>query len=76
VAAATRKLGDKHVDLIVANDVTTPGAGFDVDTNVVTLVSAGGAEPQPLMSKAAVAAVVFDRVERLLQPQPRLAASR
>ena len=76
VVAATRKLADKRADLIVANDVTMAGAGFDVDTNVVTLVSAGGAEPQPLMSKAAVAAVVFDRVERLLQPQPRLAASR
>jgi phosphopantothenoylcysteine decarboxylase/phosphopantothenate--cysteine ligase len=76
VAAATRKLADKHVDLIVANDVTTPGAGFDVDTNVVTLVSASGAEPLTLMSKGAVAAIVLDRVERLLQPQPRLAASR
>jgi phosphopantothenoylcysteine decarboxylase/phosphopantothenate--cysteine ligase len=76
VAAATRKLADKRVDLIVANDVTTPGAGFDVDTNIVTLVSASGAEPLALMSKGAVAAIVIDRVERLLQPQPRLAASR
>jgi len=76
VAAATRKLVEKRVDLIVANDVTAPGAGFDVDTNVVTLVSADGAEPLPLMSKVAVAAVVIDRVERLLQPRARLAASR
>jgi phosphopantothenoylcysteine decarboxylase/phosphopantothenate--cysteine ligase len=76
VPAARRKLDAKHVDLIVANDVTAPGAGFDVDTNVVTLVSADGAEPLALMSKAAVAAIVVDRVERLLQPQPRLAASR
>jgi phosphopantothenoylcysteine decarboxylase/phosphopantothenate--cysteine ligase len=76
VPAAKRKLAQKQVDLIVANDVTAPGAGFDVDTNIVTLVSADAAEPLALMSKAAVAAVVIDRVERLLQPRARLAASR
>ncbi|HEX5070496.1 MAG TPA: bifunctional phosphopantothenoylcysteine decarboxylase/phosphopantothenate--cysteine ligase CoaBC [Vicinamibacterales bacterium] len=76
VPAAMRKLADKHVDLIVANDVTQAGAGFDVGTNIVTLVSAAGSEPQPLMAKTAVAAIVLDRAERLLQPHPRLAASR
>jgi len=76
VPGARRKLAQKQVDLIVANDVTAPGAGFDVDTNIVTLVSADAVEPLELMSKAAVAAVVIDRVERLLQPRARLAASR
>jgi len=70
-AAARRKLEAKHVDLIVANDVTAPGAGFDVDTNQVTLVSHDGAVPLPLMSKADVAALVLDRVEQLLAaPRP------
>jgi phosphopantothenoylcysteine decarboxylase/phosphopantothenate--cysteine ligase len=76
VPAAKRKLAQKHVDLVVANDVTATGAGFDVDTNIVTLVSADAVEPLTLMPKAAVAAIVLDRVERLLQPAPRLAASR
>jgi hypothetical protein len=40
VPAAGRKLAAKQVDLIVANDVTAPGAGFDTDTNIVTLVDA------------------------------------
>jgi phosphopantothenoylcysteine decarboxylase/phosphopantothenate--cysteine ligase len=64
--AARRKLDAKHVDLVVANDVTAPGAGFDVETNQVTLVSHEGVDAQPLQSKAEVASVVLDRVERLL----------
>jgi phosphopantothenoylcysteine decarboxylase/phosphopantothenate--cysteine ligase len=66
VPAARRKLDAKHVDLVVANDVTAPGAGFDVETNQVTLVSPEGADALPLMSKAEVASVVLDRLERLL----------
>jgi len=65
-AAARRKLIAKRVDLIVANDVTAPGAGFDVDTNQVTLVSHDASEPLPLMAKTAVASVLLDRVEALL----------
>lgn len=53
---ARGKLSRKGLDLIVANDVTKPGAGFEVDTNIVTLIPAEGpAEALPLMSKAAVA---------------------
>lgn len=70
VPAARRKLADKHVDLIVANDVTQDGAGFDVDTNVVTLVTAGETDPLPLMSKRDVAAAILDRVERLIAASP------
>jgi phosphopantothenoylcysteine decarboxylase/phosphopantothenate--cysteine ligase len=65
-APARRKLESKRVDLVVANDVSQPDAGFDVDTNRVSLVSADGADALPLMSKAEVAAVVIDRLERLL----------
>jgi phosphopantothenoylcysteine decarboxylase/phosphopantothenate--cysteine ligase len=63
---AAGKLASKRVDLIVANDVSEPGAGFDVATNRVTLVSPSGVEPLPLMSKADVASAILDRVERLL----------
>jgi phosphopantothenoylcysteine decarboxylase/phosphopantothenate--cysteine ligase len=56
----------KRVDLIVANDVSQPGAGFEVDTNVVTIVGADGNETLPLQTKTLVAARVMDRVERLL----------
>jgi phosphopantothenoylcysteine decarboxylase/phosphopantothenate--cysteine ligase len=67
VARAIAKRRDKHVDLIVANDVSRSDAGFDVGTNAVTLVSAEGAEALPLQSKAHVAAAILDRVEALMQ---------
>jgi phosphopantothenoylcysteine decarboxylase/phosphopantothenate--cysteine ligase len=70
VAYATAKLREKAVDLIVANDVSRADAGFEVDTNAVTIVSAGGAEAVPLQSKAAVAARILDRVEPLLAGAP------
>jgi phosphopantothenoylcysteine decarboxylase/phosphopantothenate--cysteine ligase len=76
VPAAKRKVVQKRVDLIVANDVSAPGAGFDVDTNVVTLVTPDAAEPLPLMSKGSVAAVILDRVEQLLAAPATLVASR
>ena len=65
-AHGAKKLKDKALDLIVVNDATEEGAGFDVDTNRVTLLSRAGAEESlPLMSKAAVADAILDRVERL-----------
>src|SRR4051812_11103606 len=66
VAHATAKRERKHADLIVANDVSRHDAGFDVDTNAVTIVGASGAETLPLQSKTRVAAEILDRVERLL----------
>jgi phosphopantothenoylcysteine decarboxylase/phosphopantothenate--cysteine ligase len=75
-AAARRKLETKRVDLMVANDVSAVGAGFDVETNQVVLVSRDAVDRLPLMSKAAVAAVVLDRVERLLAAAPALSAAR
>ena len=73
-ANAQRKLAKKHVDLVVANDITAPGAGFDVTTNQVTLVSPDRVEPLPLMTKAEVAVILLDRVERLLVDAPVRAA--
>ena len=66
VPGARRKLQSKGVDLIVANDVSAPGAGFDVDTNEVTLVGRDGTEHLPLMPKGRVAAALLDRIEQLL----------
>ena len=48
--------------MIVANDVTRPGAGFDVDTNIVTLLTQDGCQELPVMSKDAVADRILDRV--------------
>lgn len=70
VPAATRKLAQKKLDLVVANDVTAEGSGFDVDTNQVTLIDAHENAPLPLMSKDAVAAAILDRVARLVTSTP------
>lgn len=67
VAKATDKLRRKQVDLIVANDVSRADAGFDVDTNEVTLVSEAGAEAVPLQSKTRIAGAVLDRLGALLR---------
>ncbi len=66
VARAAAKRERKHADLIVANDVSRNDAGFDVDSNAVTLIGPAGAETLPLQSKARVAAEILDRVESLL----------
>jgi phosphopantothenoylcysteine decarboxylase/phosphopantothenate--cysteine ligase len=75
VAPARRKLQSKRVDLVVANDVAAPGAGFEVETNQVTLVSAADVVTLPMMAKTDVASAVLDRLERLLlSPQAEAAA--
>ncbi len=64
---ARRKLEAKGLDLLVLNDATEPGAGFEVETNRVTFLSPDAAdEPLPLMSKGEVADRILDRVERIL----------
>ena len=70
VSYAQDKLTQKAVDLIVANDVSRSDAGFDVDTNAVTLVTAAGVEELPLQAKSAVAAKILDRVEQFLAAVP------
>lgn len=62
-----RKLEAKGLDLLVVNDATEPGAGFEVATNRVVLLQPGrDDEALPLMSKAEVADRILDRVESLL----------
>ena len=64
---ARLKLQRKNLDLVVANNVREAGAGFDVDTNVVTMLDgAGRAETLPLLSKREVADRILDRVKVLL----------
>jgi phosphopantothenoylcysteine decarboxylase/phosphopantothenate--cysteine ligase len=62
-ANAQRKLDEKHLDMIVANDVGAPQTGFQHDTNAVTIFSPGApAFVAPLADKRTIAAAVFDRV--------------
>jgi phosphopantothenoylcysteine decarboxylase/phosphopantothenate--cysteine ligase len=73
IRKAVAKREQKHVDLIVANDVSRRDAGFDVDANEVALVDAAGAQQLPLASKARVAAAILDRIEQLLlHPHPQV----
>jgi len=58
---AAEKLERKNLDMIVANDVTRPGAGFGVDTNIATLVTREGMEERPLQSKRELAEDILDR---------------
>jgi phosphopantothenoylcysteine decarboxylase/phosphopantothenate--cysteine ligase len=76
VEYAREKLAGKNVDLIVANDVTAPGAGFDRDTNVVTLYARDGRE-QALerMAKRDVAQRVLDEVLRLREARRQAPAA-
>ena len=60
LAHAQGKLIKKNLDMIVANDVTAPGAGFDVNTNIVTLITREKVKSLPLMSKADVADHILD----------------
>ena len=62
---AQGKLKRKSLDLIVANDVTRAGAGFDVDTNIVTLIDGEGMNELPMMTKREVADGILDRVAEL-----------
>jgi phosphopantothenoylcysteine decarboxylase/phosphopantothenate--cysteine ligase len=82
IPEARRKLRQKGLDLIVGNDVTQAGAGFESDTNQVVLIAADGREmPLPMMSKDAVG----ERIVRWLEERaagaagtvtPRLSGSR
>jgi phosphopantothenoylcysteine decarboxylase / phosphopantothenate---cysteine ligase len=65
VARARAKLTSKQVDLIVANDVTRPDAGFEVDTNAVTIVTFAGEETIATDTKHRIADVLLDRLETL-----------
>ena len=68
IAEATRKLREKNLDAIVANDVTAPNAGFDVETNRVIWIAPNLTEAWPLLSKSEVAARLWDEVIKLRSP--------
>jgi phosphopantothenoylcysteine decarboxylase/phosphopantothenate--cysteine ligase len=61
-------MAEKNLDLIVANDVTNPEAGFGIDTNQVKILFPSGEQKDlPLMTKEEVAWVLLDEVVRLLE---------
>lgn len=62
---ARAKLVEKRMDFIVANDLTTPGAGFRTDTNIIRILDReGGDETYPLMDKLDAAGIILDRVKK------------
>jgi phosphopantothenoylcysteine decarboxylase/phosphopantothenate--cysteine ligase len=72
LANATAKLQRKHLDLIVANDVSAPGVGFQHDTNAVTILAADGSSVViPLCDKSSVAHAVLDSVCQTLASTDR-----
>jgi phosphopantothenoylcysteine decarboxylase/phosphopantothenate--cysteine ligase len=70
---AAAKLAAKHLDFVVANDVSEPDAGFEVDTNrAVLLDSDGSIEELPLLPKTVLAGLVLDRIrDRLTERRPQ-----
>lgn len=63
VENSRRKLTAKNLDMIVANNLKTQGAGFGVETNVVTLITRDGIQELPLMGKDAVAERLLDEIQ-------------
>ena len=64
---AQEKLTRKNLDMIVANDITLPGAGFNVDTNIVKLLYPSlPMEELPKMSKEELAIIIFDKIAQLI----------
>ncbi len=61
IARAQKKMKTKKMDMIVFNDVTEPGAGFDVDTNKVVIIDRKGKTQLEVMSKESVANAILDR---------------
>jgi phosphopantothenoylcysteine decarboxylase/phosphopantothenate--cysteine ligase len=66
VTRARDKRVQKGIELMVANDVSRPDAGFDVATNAVTLIDTEGERVVPVQSKTKVAEAILDRIEHLL----------
>jgi phosphopantothenoylcysteine decarboxylase/phosphopantothenate--cysteine ligase len=58
-----KKLAEKNLDMIVANDLTTPGAGFSADTNAITIITADSEISLPLMSKSDAANKILDGIK-------------
>ena len=65
---AQEKLKNKNLDMIVANDLTLEGSGFDTDTNIVTIISSDGKiEKFNKMGKKELAHIILDKISGLLQ---------
>jgi phosphopantothenoylcysteine decarboxylase/phosphopantothenate--cysteine ligase len=75
VKHAREKMERKRLDAIVANDITREGAGFDADTNIITLITRDTADAPvelPLMSKLAAAHRILDAVVRLRRDESKM----
>jgi len=68
VERGQQKLVRKGADLIVANDISTEGLGFDSDLNAATIISRDRLEPFPAAPKTVLAATILDRAEAMLAP--------
>ncbi|MCR5213164.1 MAG: bifunctional phosphopantothenoylcysteine decarboxylase/phosphopantothenate--cysteine ligase CoaBC [Eubacterium sp.] len=60
-----KKLESKNADMICANSLKTEGAGYQVDTNIVTMITKEDMESLPIMSKLEVADKIFDKIKKL-----------
>ena len=58
-------MAKKNADMVVLNDVTKPGAGFNTDTNIVTIITKNTKEELPVMEKSALADILLDRIIEL-----------
>src|SRR5262249_12900660 len=67
LARKRRMLADKNRDLVVFNDVSKPGIGFDAADNEVTLITAGAERTVARAPKQQIAAAILDEVEKLLE---------
>ncbi|MCL4476886.1 MAG: bifunctional phosphopantothenoylcysteine decarboxylase/phosphopantothenate--cysteine ligase CoaBC [Nitrospirae bacterium] len=66
ISRARKKLLDKGADVVVFNNVLSPGSGFDVDTNQITIIQKEGESSFPLMSKDEVADLLLDRIAHFI----------
>ncbi len=62
VENSKKKLEKKHIDMVAANNLKVEGAGFGVDTNIMTLITKEGEKELPLMSKEDVANAILDEI--------------
>ena len=64
---ARKKLSKKNADMVVANDVTMPGAGFEGATNQVVLIGRDFMKPLPMMSKRETADAILDQMAGMFE---------
>lgn len=75
VAYARSKMKKKGLDIVVANDITAEGAGFNADTNIATIITQAAETELPLMSKREVADKILDEIVKLRRSVPVNAAT-